>query len=153
MTPQGHERLQAELKRLKAEDRPRIVREIKAAREHGDLSENAEYHAAKEQQGMTEARIKDLEDKLSRAEVVDTSKMEPDRVRFGATVVLEDLESGDEVTYTLVGEDEANISKGLLSVTSPVGRALIGKRPDDEVVVRVPSGTREYEVRNISFGS
>ena len=153
MTPQGHERLQAELKRLKAEERPRIVREIKAAREHGDLSENAEYHAAKEQQGMIEARIKDLEIKLSRAEVVDTSKMKPDRVRFGATVVLEDLESGEEVTYTLVGEDEADISKGLLSVTSPVGRALIGKRPDDGVVVRVPSGTREYEVRDISFGS
>ena len=151
MTASGRERLQTELKRLKGQERPRIVREIKAAREHGDLSENAEYHAAKEQQGLIEARIQDLEDKLARAEVVDTSKMPKDRVRFGATVVLEDLESGEEVTYTLVGEEEADISRGLLSVTSPVGRALIGRRPDEEVTVRVPAGTREYEVREIRF--
>jgi transcription elongation factor GreA len=151
MTRRGHELLQRELKRLKSQDRPRIVQEIKQAREHGDLSENAEYHAAKEQQGLIEARITLLEDKLSRAEVVDTQGLDPDRVRFGATVVLEDLESGQEVTYTLVSEEEADVSKGLLSVRSPVGRALIGKGEDDEVQVRVPSGLKEYEIREIRF--
>ncbi len=152
MTPRGFESLQEELRRLKTKERPKIVEEIKRAREHGDLSENAEYDAAKEQQGHIEGRIRVLEDKLSRAVVVDTRGQLADRVRFGATVVLEDLNSGDEVTYTLVGEDEADVAQGLLSVTSPVGRALIGRRVDDEVRVRVPSGTREYEVRGIRFG-
>ena len=151
MTQRGHIVLTEELRRLKAEDRPRIVDEIKRAREHGDLSENAEYHAAKDSQGLIEARIRLLDDRLARAEVVDFRGQIPDRVRFGATVLLEDLSSGDEVCYTLVGEDEADISQGLLSVTSPVGRALIGKRVDDGVVVTVPAGRKEFEVREIKF--
>ena len=147
MTPRGQVKLQEELRKLKKE-RPKIVEAIKVAREHGDLSENAEYDAAKEHQGMSEARINVLEDKLARAEIVKPLGA-PDRVRFATTVVLEDLDSGNEVTYTLVGEEEADISEGLLSVQSPVGRALIGKSVDDEVVVRVPAGTKQYEVREI----
>ncbi|MFQ5513850.1 MAG: transcription elongation factor GreA [Myxococcota bacterium] len=149
MTPRGHELLQQELRKLKTRARPAIVEAIRVAREHGDLSENAEYDAAKERQAQIEARIHELEDKLARAEVVRPSEGSPDRVRFGTTVVLEDLESGDEVVYTLVGEDEADVGQGLLSIKSPVGRALIGKEVDDEVVVRVPAGTRQYEVREI----
>ncbi len=149
MTPRGHEQLQQELRRLKTRERPAMVKAIKVAREHGDLSENAEYDAAKEMQGQIESRILMLEDKLARAQVVDLAQGTPDRVLFGTTVVLEDLDSGDEVTYTLVGEDEADIGQALLSVKSPVGRALIGKRVDDEVVVEVPSGVKQYEVREI----
>jgi transcription elongation factor GreA len=149
VTRRGYDLLQEELKRLKVVDRPKVVEEIKVARAHGDLSENAEYHAAKERQGQLEARIRLIEDRLSRAEVVDTSNLPLDRVRFGLTVVLEDLESGEQVTYTLLGEDEADIGRGWLSVLSPVGRALIGKAVDDEVTVRVPAGTRQYEVREI----
>jgi transcription elongation factor GreA len=151
MTREGYEALQDELKRLKAVERPKIVLEIKQAREHGDLSENAEYDAAKEKQGMVEGRIQAIEDRLARAEVVDTAGLAGDRVRFGATVVLEDLNSGEELTYRLVGEDEADVTLGMLSVTSPVGRALIGKAVDDEVVVRVPAGTRGYEIREIRY--
>jgi len=149
MTPRGHGMLQEELRRLKTRERPRVVEAIKVAREHGDLSENAEYDAAKESQGHIEAKILLIEDKLARAQVVDVAKQTPDRILFGTTVVLEDLDSGDEVTYTLVGEDEADIRQALLSVKSPVGRALIGKRIDDAVVVTVPSGTKQYEVREI----
>lgn len=149
MTRHGYETLQEELRRLKSEDRPRAVEAIKVARAHGDLSENAEYDAAKDRQGHVEARIAQVEDKLARAEVVDTSEVGVDRVRFGTKVVLEDLDSGSEVVYTLVGEEEADVENGYLSVTSPVGRALIGKQPDDEVVVNVPSGRRAYEVREI----
>jgi transcription elongation factor GreA len=149
MTRQGYEALQSELRRLKSEDRRSIVEEIKVARAHGDLSENAEYHAAKERQSLIEGRISSLEDKLSRAEVIDPSVLSLDRVRFGTTVVLENLESGDEVTYTLVGEEEADVSQGRLSITSPIGRALIGKAEDEEVRIQVPSGTRLFEVREI----
>ena len=149
MTRRGYEALVEELRRLKVEERPRAVEAIKLARAHGDLSENAEYDAAKEHQGHIEGRIAQIEDKLARAEVVDTRDLDLDRVRFGTTVVLEDLDSGEEITYTLVGEDEADVENKLLSVTSPVGKALIGRAPDDEVVVRVPSGTRTYEVREI----
>jgi transcription elongation factor GreA len=149
MTRRGYDGLQEELRRLKAVDRPKCVEEIRVARAHGDLSENAEYHAAKERQGQLEARIRLLEDRLARAEVVDTTNMPLDRVRFGTTVVLEDLDSGEEVTFTLLGEDEADVSRGLLSVHSPIGRALIGKAVDDEVSVNVPSGTKQYEVREI----
>ena len=138
-----------ELQRLKSVERPRVVQAIKVAREHGDLKENAEYHAAKDSQGLIEARIRMLEDKLARAEVIDPPGQPPECVRFGTTVVLEEVESGDEVTYTLVGEDEADIAQSLLSVKSPVGRALIGKQVDDEVKVKVPAGTKEYEVRSI----
>ena len=149
MTRRGYETLQEELRRLKSEDRPRAVEAIKVARAHGDISENAEYDAAKDRQGHVEARIAQVEDKLARAEVVDTSEVGVDRVRFGTKVVLGDLDSGSEVVYTLVGEEEADVENGYLSVTSPVGRALIGKQPDDEVVVNVPSGRRAYEVREI----
>ncbi len=151
MTPQGHEMLTEELRRLKSVERPAVSDAIRRAREHGDLSENAEYDAAKDKQGMVEARIRQIEDRLARAEVVDMSSQAPDRVRFGTTVVLEDLGSGDEVTYRIVGEDEADVSKGLLSVTSPVARALIGKQVDDQVAVVVPAGSRSYEVREIRF--
>jgi transcription elongation factor GreA len=151
MTQHGFDGLQDELRRLKREDRPQIVREIKAAREHGDLSENAEYHAAKEKQGHIESRILQVEDMIARAEIVHTSGETPDRVRFGATVELEDLHTGESVRYTLVGEPEADISQGRLSIHSPVGRALIGKEVEDEVTVRVPSGTKQYEVRDIRY--
>ena len=152
MTRHGYELLQEERRRL-LKERPQIVEAIKLAREHGDLSENAEYHAAKDQQGHIEARIRAVEDKLARAQVVELTEQSLDRVRFGMTVVLEDLNSGEEVTYRLVGEDEADVSQGLLSVTSPVGRALIGKPIDGEVTVKVPSGTRQYEVRDIRIDS
>ncbi len=149
MTRRGYEALVEELRRLKTKERPRAVEAIKLARSHGDISENAEYDAAKEQQAHIEGRIAQIEDKLARAEVVDTRDLELDRVRFGTTVVLSDLDSGDEITYTLVGQDEADIERSLLSVTSPVGRALIGKERDEEVKVRVPSGTKTYEIRDI----
>lgn len=141
--------LSEELRRLKGVERPAISDAIRRAREHGDISENAEYDAAKDKQGMIEARIRQIEDRLARAEVVDVSGEPPDRVRFGTTVVLEDLDSGDELTYRIVGEDEADISKGLLSVTSPVARALIGKQVEDQVQVVVPKGKRSYEIREI----
>ena len=152
MTPRSHDQLQKELHRLKTRERPAMVQAIKVAREHGDLAENAEYDAAKESQGHIESRILMLEDKLARPQVVDLGDQTPDRVLFGTTVVLEDLSSGDEVTYTLVGEDEADIRQALLSVKSPVGRALIGKRVDDEVTVEVPSGVKQYEIRDIRLG-
>jgi transcription elongation factor GreA len=153
MTRQGHEQLSEELRRLKGVERPAISAAIGRAREHGDISENAEYDAAKEKQAMIEARIRQIEDRLARAEVVETGGQAPDVVRFGTTVVLEDLDSGDEVTYRIVGEDEADVSRGLLSVSSPVARALIGKRIEDQVKVVVPKGKREYEVRKIRFDS
>jgi transcription elongation factor GreA len=150
MTPQGAERLKQELSRLK-EQRPKISREIGVAREHGDLSENAEYHAAKEKQGLVEARIKDIEDKLARAEVIDPSKLDGSRVRFGATVLLTNLDTDDEVTYRIVGADEADIDHGTISVSAPLARALIGKEPGDEVTVRLPGGTRRYEIGSVEF--
>ena len=153
MTRQGHEMLTEELRRLKGSERPATSEAIRRAREHGDISENAEYDAAKEKQAMIEARIRLIEDKLARAEVVDTAGAAPDKVRFGSTVVLEDLVTGDEITYRIVGEDEADVSRGLLSVTSPVARALIGKAVEDQVKVAVPAGNREYEVREIRFDS
>ena len=151
MTREGHDMLTEELRRLKGIERPAISEAIRRAREHGDISENAEYDAAKDKQGMIEARIRQIEDRLARAEVVEVTGQAPDRVRFGTTVVLEDLASGDEITYQIVGEDEADVSKGLLSVTSPVARALIGKQVDDQVDVMVPAGSRSYEVREIRF--
>jgi transcription elongation factor GreA len=151
MTRRGYEGLQERLRLLKVDERRKIVREIQVARELGDLSENAEYHAAKERQGHLEARIREIEDKLARAEVIDTSGQATDRVRFGATVVLEDSASGEEVSYMIVGEDEADVSQGRISIHSPVARALIGKEVDDEVIVRVPSGTKEYEIHEIRY--
>jgi transcription elongation factor GreA len=150
MTPSGAQRLRDELARLK-EQRPKISREIGVAREHGDLSENAEYHAAKEKQGMCEARIKDIEDKLGRAEVIDPSKLSGDRVRFGAFVKLTNLDTDEENHYQIVGADEADINSGTISVSAPLSRALIGKQVGDEVVVNLPIGTRRYEIAEIEF--
>jgi transcription elongation factor GreA len=150
MTPGGAQKLREELVRLK-EERPKISREIGIAREHGDLSENAEYHAAKERQGLVEARLKDIEDKLARAEVIDPTKLSGDRVRFGATVTLTNLDSEEESTYQIVGADEADINHGLISISAPLARALIGKSIGDEVVVQLPAGTRRYEIGVITF--
>ncbi len=150
MTPGGAQKLREELSRLK-EERPRISRAIGTAREHGDLKENAEYHAAKEQQGLVEARIKDIEDKLSRAEVIDPTKLSGDRVRFGATVLLTNLDTEEENKYQIVGADEADLKNGTISVSAPLSRALIGKSTGDEVVVNLPGGTRRYEIGSIEF--
>jgi transcription elongation factor GreA len=150
MTPAGAQKLKDELARLK-EERPKISRDIGIAREHGDLRENAEYHAAKERQGMVEARLKDIEDKLARAEVIDPTKLSGDRVRFGATVTLTNLDNDEESTYWIVGADEADINNGLISISAPLARALIGKSIGDEVVVQLPAGTRRYEIGAIEF--
>jgi transcription elongation factor GreA len=151
MTRQGYDKLEADLRELKSVDRLQIVKEIEIARAHGDISENAEFHAAKERQSHIEGRIRALEDKLARAQVIDPSGPAPESVRFGVTVVLLDAETEEEVTYTLVGEDESDIAKGLLSISSPIARALLGKTVDDVVRVEVPKGTREFEVREIRF--
>jgi transcription elongation factor GreA len=150
MTPVGALKLREELVRLK-EERPRISRDIGTAREHGDLSENAEYHAAKERQGLVEARIKDIEDKLSRAEVIDPSRLGGDRVRFGATVTLTNLDTDEEATYRIVGADEADLKQGTISVSAPLSRAIMGKSVGDEVVVTLPGGTRRYEIGVVEF--
>ena len=150
MTPQGAQKLKDELARLK-EERPKISREIGVAREHGDLSENAEYHAAKERQGMVEARIKDIEDKLARSEVIDPSNLDGTKIRFGARVTLANIETEEEVTYQIVGADEADIDSGSISVSAPLARALIGKEPGDEVKVKLPGGLRQYEVVDVEF--
>jgi transcription elongation factor GreA len=151
MTRSGYEKLQEEVKRLKTVERPAIVKEIEVARAHGDLSENAEYHAAKEKQGHIEGRIQMLEDRLARAQVIDPSGQTLDQVRFGLTVDLEDADTGETVTYTILGEEEADVSQGRISVSSPVARALLGKAVGDIVTVRVPKGTRELEVLEIRF--
>jgi transcription elongation factor GreA len=151
MSPRGHAQLESELKRLKTVDRQQIVKEIEIARAHGDISENAEFEAAKERQAHIEGRIRTIEDRLARAQVIDTTGQAPDAVRFGATVLLTDVETGEEITYTLVGEDESDAAQGMISVTSPVGRALIGKPVDEVVRVQVPRGTREFEIREIRF--
>jgi transcription elongation factor GreA len=151
MTRQGYDKLEADLRELKTVDRPRIVKEIEVARAHGDISENAEFHAAKERQSHIEGRIRLLEDKLARAQVIDPTGSSPNTVRFGVTVVLLDAETDEEVTYTLVGEDESDIAAGKISVGSPIARALLGKTVDDVVRVQVPKGTREFEVRDIRF--
>lgn len=151
ITPQGHEKLKSELQRLKTEERPRAIREIEAARAHGDLSENAEYDAAKEKQAHLEGRIAQMEDRLARAQIIDPTGQTPDVVRFGATVVVRDAETAEEKTYTIVGEDEADASHGLISVSSPVARALVGKKVDADVQVRVPKGVREFEILEIRY--
>ena len=144
MTPEGHEALTRELKTLTTVERPKISKEIGVARDHGDLRENAEYHAAKERQGQIEARIAHLEGMLSRAEVIDASLLSGNRVKFGAWVTLEDVESGEFKTYRIVGAEEADVSQGRISVTSPVARALINHEVGDEVKVAAPAGTRVY---------
>jgi transcription elongation factor GreA len=150
MTPKGAAKAREELARLKAE-RPKMSRDIGTARDHGDISENAEYHAAKERQGMVEAQIKDLEDKLSRSEVIDPTRMTGSRVRFGATVSLSNVETSETSTYQIVGADEASIDEGSISVSAPLARALIGKETGDEVTVTLPGGRRTYEITDVVF--
>ncbi len=150
MTKEGYQALQEELKRLKREERPKVIREIQEARAHGDISENAEYHAAKERQSFIEGKIRELEDKIARAQVIDTPR-HSEKVVFGATVLLADVETGEEVRYKIVGADEADIKSGKISISSPVGRALIGHSLDDTVRVKVPSGIKEYEILDITF--
>jgi transcription elongation factor GreA len=151
MTPEGHAALTEELHHLKSVERPRISKEIGVAREHGDLRENAEYHAAKEKQGMVEARINEIEDKLARAEVIDPSSFTGDKVRFGAFVTVEEVETGKVLDYRIVGPDEAVLEKGTISVTSPVARALIGREPGDEVTVNAPGGKKSYEITKVRW--
>ena len=150
MTRRGYDALDVELKQLKTVDRPAIIRDIAEAREHGDLSENAEYHAAREKQGFIEGRIKEIEGSLSKADIIDPTRLSG-TVKFGATVALADEESGDEKTYQIVGETEADIENNLLNIRSPLARALIGKDEGDSVEVKTPGGTRTYEVLSIRY--
>jgi len=152
MTVRGHGLLQEELKRLKSVDRPEVIQAIAEARAHGDLKENAEYHAAKEQQGFIEARIKDLEGKLSNLQVIDVTAIDAKgRIVFGSTVELIDEETGKEIVYKIVGEDEASIKEGLISFSSPIARALIGKNEGDIVVFSAPGGEKQYEVIEVRY--
>jgi transcription elongation factor GreA len=151
MTQAGMLRLKEELKRIKSIDRPKNVRDIEEARGHGDLSENAEYHAAKERQSFLEGRTRLLEDAIARAEVIDVTKLSGDRVSFGATVVLADTEGDAEVRYRIVGELEADIKQGQVSITSPIARALIGREVGEIVIVQAPGGGREYEILDVQF--
>jgi transcription elongation factor GreA len=152
MTTRGAEALRAELKRLKSEARPNVIKAIAEARGHGDLSENAEYHAAREQQGFIEGRIGEIEGKLSTAEIIDTSRFtNADKVMFGANVELEEQEGGTRVKYQIVGEDEAEIRSGRISITSPIARALVGKTEGDVVDVDAPGGVKSYEVVSVHY--
>lgn len=151
MTPDGHTRLEEELKRLKTVERPAVIKAIAEAREHGDLSENAEYHAARERQSFIEGRVLELEDKLSRAEVIDITRQTGSQVMFGARVELVDEDTDEKVTYRIVGPDESDIDKGLLSVSSPVARALIGKEAGDSVEVSTPRGARYFEILAVHY--
>lgn len=152
MTKESHKFLQEELHRLKTEERQKCVRAIEEARAHGDLSENAEYDAAKNAQGLLEARVRDIEAKLSTAQVIDVSTLSGDKVVFGATVELADVDSDEVRVITIVGEDEADVEKGLISFSSPMARALIGKKADDTAQVNLPSGVKEWEIREVRFG-
>ena len=152
LTVKGAEQLKAELHNLKTVQRPAVIQAIAEARAHGDLSENAEYDAAKERQGFVEARIKNIEGKLSHAQVIDPAELDADgRIVFGATVELEDVDSGDAVTYQIVGDDEADIKQGKVSVSSPIARALIGKHAGDTAHVQAPAGVRQYEVLDVRY--
>ena len=151
MTAEGHAALQAELKVLKSVERPSIIAAISEARSHGDLSENAEYHAAKEKQSFIEGRISELDDKLARADIIDISKLGGKKIRFGATVTIIDVDSEETFTYKIVGEVEANVKEGKVSITSPLARAMIGKEEGDEAEVAAPSGARAYEVSKVVY--
>jgi transcription elongation factor GreA len=152
MTRRGHELLQAEVKKLKGEDRPAVIKAIAEARAHGDLKENAEYHAAKDQQGFIEARIKDIEGKLSHAQVIDVTAIDArGKIIFGSTVVILDEGSDKKITYKIVGEDEANIKQGMLSYNSPIARALIGKNEGDEIEFQAPDGMKTFEVLEVRY--
>ena len=152
MTADGYNRLREELKHLKTVDRPAIIRAIAEARDHGDLAENAEYHSARDRQSFIEGRLAEIEDKITRAEVIDVSKLSGSVIKFGAKVTLADEETDEEQTFQIVGEDEADISQGRLSVTSPLARALIGKRTGESVEVATPRGAKSYEVVTVAFG-
>jgi len=152
MTPEGHTRLSAELKRLKAIERPAVIRAIAEARAHGDLSENAEYDAARERQGFIEGRVIELEDKLSRAEVIDIASLKGSRVMFGAKVKLLDEETDEEVSYQIVGPEEAEIANGRLSIQSPLAQAMLAKQAGDSIEVQTPRGLRYFEILAVSFG-
>ena len=150
MSRTGHRKLRDELGRLERKDRIEVMKAIEVARGHGDLKENAEYHAAKERQGLIEGRILELKDKLSRAEVIDCTKVSSERVVFGTVVCLLDLDTDDEITYQLLGPEESDVKNGSISVLSPLGKSLIGKEVGDEVLAQTPGGKREFEVMNIS---
>lgn len=151
ITVEGHKSLQEEFKRLKSIERPKVIEAIAVAREHGDLSENAEYDAAKEKQGFIEGRIKEIETKLPACDIIDISKLSGNKVVFGATVTLCDVDTDKEVTYKIVGVDEADVKTGKISVLSPIARGLIGKNVDDEVSIKTPSGNKEFEIIEVSF--
>ncbi len=153
LTVRGAEQLRRELQELKSVKRPQIIKAIATARAHGDLKENAEYHAAREQQSFIEGRIRDIEGKLSNAEIIDITRLSASgRVTFGATVVLADEDTGEEFTYTIVGEDEADIKQRMVSVSSPIARAMIGKEEGDVITVEAPAGHRDYEVVEVRYG-
>ena len=152
MTNRGYEMLLEELKQLKNVERPAIIAAIATAREHGDLSENAEYHAAKEKQSFNEGRVREIEDKVSRAQVIDVKQLTGDNIKFGATVLIADEDTDEESTFQIVGVDESDVTVGLLSVTSPLARALIGKTEGDSVDVATPSGGKSYEVVSVRYG-
>lgn len=151
ITPDGHRKLHEELKRMKAVERPRNVAEIEEARGHGDLSENAEYEAAKEKQALITRRIAELEDKLSRAQIIDPSKLDQEKIVFGATVRLMDVDSGDELFYQIVGADESDVKSGKISIESPLAKSLIGKESNEVVKVVTPRGAREFEILEIRY--
>lgn len=152
MTVEGAERLKAELQRLKSVERPAVIQALAEARSHGDLSENADYDAAKERQGFLEGRISEVESKLAHAQVIDPAAIDADgRVVFGSTVEIEDLENGTRTSYQIVGDDEADIKQGKISISSPIARALIGKHTGDVAEVKAPGGVREYEIRDVKY--
>jgi transcription elongation factor GreA len=152
MTPEGYEKLRVELKRLREVEMPQVVQDISTARDHGDLSENAEYHAAKDRQGMIHARIKYVEDALSRAEVIDPATLSGGKVKFGARVSLLNVETEEEATYMIVGPEESDLERGRISVSSPLARGLIAREVGDEVTITLPKGTKVYEIQDVSFG-
>ncbi len=151
MTAEGYARLQEELKTLKSVERPAVIKALEVAREHGDLSENAEYHAAKERQSFIEGRVMELEDKISRVEVIDLSKLSGSTIKFGAKVTLADEDTDEEKTYQIVGADEGDVENGRISITSPLARALIGKSTGDSIEVNAPGGSKAYEVMKVRF--
>jgi len=151
ITPQGYAKLRDELNHLRSVERPKVIQMIAVAREHGDLSENAEYHAARDRHSFIEGRVKDLENKLALAEVIDPSKLTGSRVAFGATIKLSNTQAGEEVCYQIIGADESDLESGSISITSPLARSLLGKEVGDEVKVRMPGGERVYEVLEVTF--
>ena len=151
MTAEGHHALDEELKRLKTVERPNVVAAIAEARAHGDLSENAEYHAAKDRQGWIEGRIAEIEDKMARAQIIDVSKLSGKQIKFGATVSVVDEDTEEKARYQIVGEHEADVKSGKVSITSPTGRALIGKKAGDTVEVNTPGGGKSYEIVKVAF--